>query len=63
MNLFDVIDEAEAREKPECPHPRWKGTETVWPGEAVVRLTSTCTVCGKIRGRYPGEFTKHKLRL
>lgn len=58
-SLFDVIDEQVARETMQetgvCTHQRESPSETIWPGETWVRLTMTCDICGRVRGRYPGE--------
>ena len=55
-SLFDVIEEEEAREdSAKCLHRKENRTETVWQGDTVVRLTMTCDICKRVRGRYPGE--------
>ena len=53
-DLFDIIAESEAKERPkeECKHPKEEKTFTIWPGHPNdERMTWTCTVCGRIRGR------------
>lgn len=51
-NLFDVIEQEEIKNDPsKCTHPRELKTETVWPGETFKRMTWTCQLCGRIRGR------------
>jgi hypothetical protein len=55
-NLLDIIEEEEIKEHIEdCPHRRMKRTLTIWPGETFERMTMTCELCGKVRGRYPNE--------
>jgi hypothetical protein len=65
-SLFDVIDEQVARETVAetgvCTHERESPTETVWPGETCTRLTMTCDICQRVRGRYPGEPYVNGLR-
>jgi hypothetical protein len=56
-NLFDLIDDADAAERPkvpqkDCKHPREEKTFTTWPEfPNDERMTWTCESCGKIRGR------------
>lgn len=52
MNLFDIIEREEAKERPDdCQHKVEEKTVTVWPGEDFERMTWTCNACGRIRGR------------
>ena len=62
-SLFDGLPEPETlprfaplMNQKDCPHVEWRPSETVWPGETFSRLTSTCTLCEYVRGRWPGEF-------
>jgi hypothetical protein len=58
LSLFDLIDEQVAHEAiaagAECIHID-EATRTVWPGETFERLTATCKVCKRIRGRAGDE--------
>lgn len=55
-SLFDLLDEEDARSNPQqCEHRQERRSVTVWPGEVKERLTMTCTLCERVRGRYPGE--------
>ena len=62
MDLFDLFDSPAEKisrrivhsfEQDKCPHPKAKQERsiTVWPNEDFERLTWTCSLCGKIRGR------------
>lgn len=56
LNLFDMIDKEDIKtDLSKCHHRVTRHSETVWPGETCIRLTMTCELCGKVRGRYPNE--------
>lgn len=56
LDLFDMVEKEDVKTNPEvCSHKRERHSLTVWPKENFERLTMTCEICGRIRGRYPRE--------
>jgi hypothetical protein len=51
-----LFEEPPKKDPGTCPHKREVPSFTVWPGEAVERMTMTCEDCGRYRPRWPKEW-------